>query len=72
MSPPHALSRADYERELDMTLSDSFPASDPPPWTFGVSTQPENEVLIDRHSPAHEPINGDGALSVARPIRPAR
>ena len=31
------LTRARYEQELDMALAGSFPASDPPPWTFGVS-----------------------------------
>jgi hypothetical protein len=25
-----------YERALDTVLADSFPASDPPPWTFGI------------------------------------
>ena len=29
--------RAEYERELDRALAASFPASDPPPWTFGVT-----------------------------------
>jgi hypothetical protein len=33
--------RADYERELDMTLAGSFPASDPPFWTLGVSPRPD-------------------------------
>ena len=33
-----ALTRAEFERELDVTLAGSFPASDPPPWTFGVSS----------------------------------
>jgi hypothetical protein len=32
-----ALARKEYERELDMTLAGSFPASDPPSWTFGVT-----------------------------------
>jgi len=35
--PVYALSRAEFERDLDVTLAGSFPASDPPPWTFGVS-----------------------------------
>ena len=37
MQTHYALARAEYERELDMTLAGSFPASDPPSWTFGVS-----------------------------------
>ena len=28
------------ERALDAVLADSFPASDPPPWTLGVSHEP--------------------------------
>jgi hypothetical protein len=27
----------DAERRLDAVLADSFPASDPPPWTLGVA-----------------------------------
>ncbi len=32
-----ALTRAEYERELDAAIAGSFPASDPPPWTLGAS-----------------------------------
>lgn len=38
MRTDHALSRAEYERDVDMALAGSFPASDPPPWTFGVTS----------------------------------
>jgi hypothetical protein len=38
MQAHYALTRAEYERELDLTLAESFPASDPPPWTLGAST----------------------------------
>jgi hypothetical protein len=34
----YARSRAEYENDVDMTVTGSFPASDPPPWTFGVSS----------------------------------
>ena len=37
MHTHYALTRAEYERELDVTLAGSFPASDPPPWTLGVA-----------------------------------
>ena len=30
------------ERALDAILADSFPASDPPPWTLGVSLRRED------------------------------
>jgi hypothetical protein len=38
MRTHYALSRAEYERDVDVALAGSFPASDPPPWTFGVSS----------------------------------
>jgi hypothetical protein len=37
MQAHDVLTRAEYERELDMSLAGSFPASDPPPWTLGAS-----------------------------------
>ncbi len=37
MQAQYALTRAEYERELDAAIAGSFPASDPPPWTLGAS-----------------------------------
>lgn len=37
MQTQFALKHARYERELDRALAGSFPASDPPPWTLGVT-----------------------------------
>ena len=34
--------RLTAERALDAVLADSFPASDPPPWTLGVSLRHED------------------------------
>jgi hypothetical protein len=36
------ISRAAYERELDLALAASFPASDPLPWTLGVEVDRES------------------------------
>ena len=38
MEAHYALTRAEYERELDAAIAGSFPASDPPPWTLGASS----------------------------------
>ena len=40
MHTAHALTRAEFETEIDVALAGSFPASDPPPWTFG-ALEPE-------------------------------
>ena len=37
MQAQYAITRAEYERELDAAIAGSFPASDPPPWTLGAS-----------------------------------
>jgi hypothetical protein len=52
MRTDYALSRADYERELDMTLAGSFPASDPPSWTLGVSHTDVNASAFRASRPA--------------------
>lgn len=31
------------EREIDQILADSFPASDAPPWTLGVTERPPDD-----------------------------
>jgi len=41
-APQAAERRLAAERALDAVLADSFPASDPPPWTLGVSLRRED------------------------------
>lgn len=48
MRAQYGLTRAEYERELDAAIAGSFPASDPPPWTFGASPWMAMKVPIAR------------------------
>jgi hypothetical protein len=42
------------EREIDRVLADSFPASDSPPWTLGVSHDPANgSAKVDASAKSH-------------------
>jgi hypothetical protein len=42
------------EREIDRVLADSFPASDSPPWTLGVSHDPANDsAKVDASAKSH-------------------
>jgi hypothetical protein len=62
MQTGYALTRAKYDRELDMTLAGSFPASDPPFRTFGVSssTEPETSVFGASRPAAIDVVVRDG------------
>ena len=42
------------ERTLDRVLADSFPASDPPPWTFGITRRESQRALAPDERPATE------------------
>lgn len=44
----HALTRVEYERELDAVIAGSFPASDPPPWTLGASPWMDLEASVPK------------------------
>ena len=48
MHAQYALTRAEYERELDAAIAGSFPASDPPPWTLGASPWMDLEATIPK------------------------
>lgn len=44
----YSLTRTELERDLDIALAGSFPASDPPPWTFGVSVHTSEPASVPR------------------------
>lgn len=52
MQTQHALTRAEYERELDAAIAGSFPASDPPPWTLGASPWMELAGPVPKTGPS--------------------
>jgi len=62
MQTRYALTRAEHDRELDMALAGSFPASDPPYRTFGVSssTEPETSVFGASRPAAIDVVVRDG------------
>ena len=46
--PAQAMTRAEYERELDAAIAGSFPASDPLPWTLGAPSWMDFEHAIPK------------------------
>lgn len=70
MQTQYALTRAEYERELDMTLAASFPASDPPYWTFGVSsaTTPDDSVFSAARPAAIDVVVDEGRRFGGTPL----
>jgi hypothetical protein len=58
--------RADADREsaLDQVLADSFPASDPPPWTLGVARRDSNPDAI---APLSRSVADSARADVAGP-----
>jgi len=49
--PPIEITAA--EREIDRVLADSFPASDSPPWTLGVSHDSANDSAKEASAQLH-------------------
>ncbi len=56
--------RSEDELDIDRILADSFPASDPPPWTLGVTTvEDKHDSVRDERGPIH-PIGTRSANSI--------
>lgn len=47
------------EQEMDDTLDDTFPASDPPSWTFGVDEDRKEQPASDDVADAGKQKSGD-------------
>jgi hypothetical protein len=45
-----SMTREEMDREIDLAVAGSFPASDPPPWTLGAT--PSAAPMPRPHSPA--------------------
>lgn len=45
-----SMTREEMDREIDLAVAGSFPASDPPPWTLGAT--PPAPPMPRSHSPA--------------------
>ena len=55
--------RAEYERALDRVLAGSFPASDPPPWTFGATGAEHARAIPASVAPAVQEVVVEGGRS---------
>ena len=59
----HSMTHEEMDREIDLAVAGSFPASDPPPWTLGAT--PETPVAA--HSPmARSPAAIDVVIATGR------
>lgn len=60
MHTQYALTDARYERELDRARAGSFPASDPPPSTFGASHSTDDSVFAAARPDAVDVVIREG------------